>query len=111
MPDLIAQGPEPDKRIDVLSRLPDVISGSGSDEELFTRLVNLLLRGIERATAAAVVAVDSSIRVLHWDRRLLTSAEFQPSERLIRQAVESGESVVHVWSGAASASGASAFTL
>jgi adenylate cyclase len=128
---------ESDKRIDVLSRLPDVISGSSSDEELFTRLVNLLLRGIERATAAAVVAVEGfglqvqgsdevhtnpqsavrnrqshAIRVLHWDRRVLADAEFRPSERLIRQAVESGESVVHVWSGTASSpSTPEAFTL
>ncbi len=128
---------ESDKRIDALSRLPDIINGSGSDEELFTRLVNLLLRGIERATAAAVVAVDGSrlgvqgsdegrshpqssirdpqsrnIRVLHWDRRVLAEAEFRPSERLIRQAVESGESVVHVWSSAGSgASTPEAFTV
>ena len=47
---------ESDTRIDALSRLPEIISGSVSDEELFTRLVNLLLRGIDRATAAAVVA-------------------------------------------------------
>ncbi len=93
---------ESDKRIDALSRLPDIISGSSSDEELFTRLVNLLLRGIDRATAAAVVTADSSIRILHWDRRVLAGAEFRPSERLIRQAVQSGESVVHVWSSTAS---------
>jgi adenylate cyclase len=120
---------ESDKRIDALSRLPDIISGSGSDEELFTRLVNLLLRGIDRATAAAVVTAEGSgfrvqgsdggnpnpqsgIRVLHWDRRVLAEADFRPSERLIRQAVESGESVVHVWGGTASRSAErSAFTL
>src|SRR5262245_55887646 len=103
---------ESDKRIDALSRLPDVISGSGSDEELFTRLVNLILRGIERATTGAVIAAEGAIRVLHWDRRVLASAEFRPSERLIRQAVASGESVVHVWSGSSSGvSSASAFTV
>jgi adenylate cyclase len=50
---------EADKRIDALSRLPEIIRGSASDQELFVRLVNLLLSGIERATAAAVVAVGS----------------------------------------------------
>jgi adenylate cyclase len=115
---------ESDTRIDALSRLPEIVSGSVSDEELFTRLVNLLLRGIDRASAAAVVTVQgpkskvqswereagaqstpqsairnpqSAIAILHWDRRLLAEADFEPSERLIRQAVESGESVVHVW--------------
>jgi len=122
-----------DKRIDVLSRLPDIISGSASDQELFVRLVNLLLTGIEPATAAAVVAVredsgfgiqgseekesgvrsqesvdphpdipknlkSDAVEVLHWDRRILAGNEFRPSERLIRQAIETGQSVAHAWS-------------
>jgi adenylate cyclase len=114
-----------DKRIDVLSRLPDIISGSGTDQELFVRLVNLLLNGIDRATAAAVVAVESQssgfrvqgsanpqskiqnpkskiVSVLHWDRRILADKDFRPSERLIRQAVTGGESVAYVWSGSQS---------
>jgi adenylate cyclase len=104
---------EADKRLDVLSRLPDIISGSGTDQELFVRLVNLLLSGIDRATAAAVVAVEgqeSGVRgqesgakvvdVLHWDRRILADSDFRPSERLIRQAVAGGESVAYTWSGA-----------
>jgi adenylate cyclase len=92
-----------DKRIDVLSRLPDIIGGSSSDAEMSVRLVNLLLSGIERATAAAVVESaignpQSAINVLHWDRRGLAGADFHPSERLIRQAIETGQSVAHVWS-------------
>jgi adenylate cyclase len=108
-----------DERIEVLSRLPDIISGSSTDEEMLVRLVNLLLSGVPRATAAAVVALQpsagmapattrsesanrdpQSVSVLHWDRRMLSSAEFRPSERLIRRAIETGESVVHVWSAA-----------
>jgi len=107
-----------DKRIDVLSRLPDIISGSASEQEMLVRLVNLLLSGVERANAAAVVEVregeapaepstaaksairnpQSAISILHWDRRTLTGSEFRPSERLIRQATQSGESTVFVWS-------------
>lgn len=109
---------EADKRIDALSRLPDIISGSPTDRELHVRLVSLLLGGIEQATAAAVVAVadanDSPVAVLHWDRRILAEAEFRPSERLIRQAVGSGESVAHVWTDNASPSPAdkkAAYTL
>lgn len=49
----------PDYRIEVLSRLPDVISGATGDQELFVRLVSMLLAGVPRANAAAVVAVDS----------------------------------------------------
>ncbi len=49
----------PDHRIEVLSRLPDVISGATGDQELFVRLVSMLLAGVPRADAAAVVAVES----------------------------------------------------
>jgi adenylate cyclase len=119
-----------DKRIDVLSRLPDIISGSASEQEMLVRLVNLLLSGVERASAAAVVEVwegeapaeprvqgsgvrvqftpdpQSEIRnpkseivsILHWDRRALTGVDFRPSERLIKQAAQAGESTVFVWS-------------
>ncbi|MEX2176062.1 MAG: adenylate/guanylate cyclase domain-containing protein [Pirellulaceae bacterium] len=90
-----------DQRIDVLGRLPDIISGSSSDQEMFVRLVNLLLTGIPRASAAAVVEVrgqGSEVSVLHWDRRILSGGDFRPSERLIRQAVESRASMAHVWS-------------
>ena len=90
------------ERIEVLSRLPDIISGSASDSEMFVRLVNLLLSGIGRATAAAIVSVpsaseDAPVEVLHWDRRILAGGDFRPSERLIRQAVKAGESVAFVW--------------
>ena len=52
----------PDHRIEVLSRLPDVISGAAGDRELFVRLVSMLLAGVPRADAAAVVAVETEGR-------------------------------------------------
>jgi adenylate cyclase len=101
---------EAEKRIEALSRLPDILREASSDQELIVRLVNLLLSGIARATAVAIVKVQEpekapadaagAVEVLHWDRRILSSTEFRPSERLIRAAVRSGASVVHVWSGA-----------
>ena len=36
--------------------------------------------------------------MLHWDRRQLAAGEFQPSQRLISQALARHESVLHVWS-------------
>lgn len=93
-----------DQRIDVLSRLPEIISSATSDSELFVRLVNLLLSGIPRASAVAIVearpdaaAADRPVRILQWDRRILGGDDFRPSERLILRAVQSGESVVHLW--------------
>ncbi len=52
----------PDRRIEVLSRLPEVISGAAGDYELFVRLVTMLLAGVPRAQAAAVVAVADVAR-------------------------------------------------
>jgi adenylate cyclase len=105
---------EAEKRVEALCRLPDILREANSDQELVVRLVNLLLSGIARATAVAIVVVRQSkpaepaaaetVDVLHWDRRILASTQFRPSERLIRAAVRSGASVVHVWSGAKSPS-------
>jgi adenylate cyclase len=91
-----------DQRIENLSRLPEIISGATSDAELFMRVVNVLLSGVPSADAAAVVAVDQEaterrVKILHWDQRRLAAGQFQPSERLIQEAVRRGESVLHVW--------------
>lgn len=102
--------------IDVLSRIPEVITAADNDAELALRLVNLLLTGLPRAGAAALVAVrgrataSEAIDVLHWDRRNMTGSDFQPSQRLILDAVRRGESVLHVWN-AAHGGGASEFTV
>jgi adenylate cyclase len=105
-----------DAHIDVLSRLPAVISGANTDPELYVRLVNLVLSGVSRASAAALVAVQVGatgrprIEVLQWDRRLVTGDDFQPSERLILEAIRRRESVLHVWN-SSEAAVASAFTI
>ena len=95
-----------DQRMEVLTRLPEVIRGASNDAELWVRLVNMLMAGIPRAAAVAVVATTSHattsprIRVLHWDRRRAIESsthDFQPSQRLIADATQRGQSVLHVW--------------
>lgn len=93
-----------DRRIDVLSHLPEVIWGARGDIELYVRLVNLLLAGIVQADAAGLVetADGEQVKVLHWDRRQETSGVFQPSKRLVIEAIERRrQSVLHVWESAA----------
>ena len=99
----------PDYRIEVLSRLPEVISGATGPDELCVRLVTMLLAGLPRAETAAVVAMEPSettaaarprVSVLHWDRRLATGGDFQPSQRLISEALRQRQGVLHVWHGA-----------
>ena len=99
----------PDHRIEVLSRLPDVIAGATGDSELRVLLVSMVLAGVPRADIAAVVAVEDGadrddespppVNVLYWDQRLVTSGDFQPSQRLIVEAVRQQQSVLHVWRG------------
>lgn len=97
----------PDHRIEVLSRLPQLISGAAGDTELCVRLVSMLLAGVPRADTAAVVAVEGPpdaegpggrrLRVLHWDQRLVSGGDFQPSERLILDSLQQGQGVLHAW--------------
>ncbi len=92
-----------DQRLDVLGQLPDIITNSANDAELFTRLVNLLLAGIEHAVAVAVVSGDpqrpesTPLDILHWDQRPGAGGDFRPSERLIREALRRQQSVLHSW--------------
>ena len=95
-----------DRRIRVLNRLPDLISTSGSERELYTRFVNVLMEGISSATSVAIFRQNNqgedspgndATEVIHWDRRRLTSGDFSPSERLIRQAATEGQVVEHIW--------------
>ncbi len=91
-------------RIDVLGHLSNVISGVADRAELYAQTVNLLLEGIRRADAIAIVAAvatgeTTEVRTLHADQRLTTGAEVQPSRRLVQVAVaRQKQTVVHVWS-------------
>ena len=93
-----------DRRIKVLTRLPDLISNSGSERETYTRFVNMLMEGISSASSVAIIrqaenteGSQSATEVIHWDRRRLTSGDFLPSERLISQAIKEGQVVQHIW--------------
>jgi adenylate cyclase len=94
----------PDYRLEVLSRLPKLISSSSDEAELFEGLVNMLLSGIRRASTAALVKLHTTdgkrrVEALHWDRRRNLGDDFHPSQRLICEAVDRGQSVLHVWGG------------
>jgi adenylate cyclase len=92
-----------DQKFEVLSRLPDVILGSTTDQELFVRLANMLLAGIPRAEAVAVVSAQPTpegslaVEVLYWDRRRDGGPDFQPSQRLILESLTRKQGVVHLW--------------
>lgn len=96
------------RRLDVLRRLPEVIRHAADEREGLARVVDLLLAGIRRAEAVAVVTPEN---VLHWDRRHSRAGRFVPSRRLIHMAIrQQRQTVVHVWS-ATSSTGSNAVTL
>jgi adenylate cyclase len=91
---------DPDRRLEVLSHLPEVIWGARSDPELHVRIVNLLLAGVSQADAAGIVAVESGdrVQVLQWNRRRETAGAFRPSSRLALEAIaRKQQSILHVW--------------
>lgn len=88
-----------DKRIEVLSRLPDLIANVPSENELFDRLVHFLLDGLIHAEAVAIVKPvgEGHVEILNWDRRRETSGDFRTSRRLVHDAIERDCSVLHIW--------------
>ena len=91
------------QQIVALSRLPELITGANTDQEMCVRLVNLLLTSISQATEVAVAqgppaAIDpTEIQILHWDRAQASEEGFEPSGPLMRETLRRRESVVHVW--------------
>ena len=115
-PEMLKQVPyrNADRRIEILNQLPEVISTAGDVKELLIRMVNTLLAGVPTSSTIGIVELQrdkapssaarkpsgdsrDSIRVIQWDRRGLDSGDFQPSERLIRQAIELNETTLHIW--------------
>ena len=89
-----------DRRIDVLSKLPEVIWGAGSLSERDSRLVSLMLAGIRTADAVALVRIDDEggVKVIQWDRRQETAGSFRPSSRLVTEALlKRQQTVLHTW--------------
>lgn len=105
------------RRIDALSRLPQIIADGGTDETLAIRIVNLLMSTILPASFVAIVQLRESdelirsssrttldlseplgnIEVLHWDSRDLARQSFTPSRSLIRRTFALSQSVLHTW--------------
>ncbi len=88
------------ERVEVLAALPGVIRHSPGEAELEARVVDVLLRGIPRAEAAAVIRLaddDGSVE-LRCSSLRQGGAAVVPSRRLVRDAlVNRKQSVMHVW--------------
>ena len=108
------------RQLDVLRRLPTVISSAADDSELSVQLVHLLLAGVTRADVIAIVVLAPSavaesrpqVSILHWEGRRFEGTEFQPSRKLVQEAVSRQQrTVLHVWAASASEKAEATFTL
>jgi adenylate cyclase len=94
-----------DARIDALAALPEVIRYSPGDQELENRVVDVLLQGIAGAEATAIVCLkpapagaDPEIEVRAVKSRRPNRAPWQPSRRLVLDAIDSRrQSILYRW--------------
>lgn len=91
-----------DLRLEVLSKLPKVISQTKTDEDLAFRLVGLILEAIPTADAAAVVAFDelspdARPKMMRWDSRNDEMGRFTPSRRLMIKSLQASQGLLHIW--------------
>ena len=91
------------ERIDVLASLPAVILHSDSEQALEAQVVDVLLRGIPRAEAAAVVRLDlnapaGEVEVHSPRKRSKPRGQVRPSHRLVAEVIQrSREKKMHIW--------------
>jgi adenylate cyclase len=111
-----------DQQIELLSRLPRIMDDSPGDDEFAGRLVELLLEGVPRAEAAAVVQYEltpedreasrvsqltdkpSMMRVATRDK---FEGSFLASRTLVLSALTKRESISHLWDDEPGRSGSS----
>jgi adenylate cyclase len=89
------------QRINVLSQLPELIADAANEEQLLGKIANVMLQGIPLAEVVGMVDASrggESVAIKFWDSRQEFSKSFQPSESLIREAVDTATTVLHVWS-------------
>jgi adenylate cyclase len=98
-------------QVDVLGRLPQMIAQAANDQELFIGLASLLLTGIPRADAVALVGLPpgespDALQLMHKERRHQAQGQFQPSHQLIADALHRKETLMKVWVGSDARTGA-----
>lgn len=105
---------DPVRQMDMLARLPKLISGSTTDEELAGLLVDVLLETIPAGVATAVMRYGDDVTenlenplasgfdpskpaMMRVATRDDYEGRFKPSRRMISSALQTGNSVLHVW--------------
>jgi adenylate cyclase len=92
---------DPAVQIDALVRLPDMIRHAPDEDQLVGELLDVLLIGVPRAEATAVVAWDGrnvQVRASKF-RDGVRPRPLGPSRQLVTRAVQNYENVQHIWGG------------
>lgn len=102
-------------RIDLLSRLPDLVAGSLGDDELFARVTDVLLRATPSASAVAIVkanaeSANSAMQILHYDARNHETNTRDVSTKLVTATLKRRDSVLHLWDATEKRSGSVEYT-
>ncbi len=71
-----------DRRIEALGKLPEIISGAASDQELCVRIVNLLLQGVPQAAFVAILKLRSADETAPAERESGLTASTEATLRL-----------------------------
>jgi adenylate cyclase len=107
---------DPIRQMDMLARLPKMITGSTSDEALAGTLVDVLLETIPAGVATAVMRYEGDLSenlenplasgfdpskpaMMRVATRDDYEGRFKPSRRMISSALQTGKSVLHIWDG------------
>ena len=107
---------DPSRQMDMLSRLPKMISGSTTDEALAGLLVDVLLETIPAGVATAVMRYEGDLSaslenplasgfdsskpaMMRVATREDYEGRFKPSWRMVSSALQTGKSVLHIWDG------------
>lgn len=94
---------KPDLKLEILSRLPPLISEARSDADLAKTIVDQLLEAIPDAGVASVIRNSESgdprqdePDLLFWNSQSDTDL-FRPSRKLLSRSLELRASVLHLW--------------
>ena len=109
-----------DQQLQLLTRLPELISEAQSDTEFGLALCGLLMEAIPQADAVAVARFDMTQippqgdslddfprpLIMRVQTREDFTGSFTPSRRIIQQALNELSSVLHIWRSSAMSAGA-----
>ena len=92
-----------EQRLEILTKFPDAIEKTRTDEELAQEAIKILLKAIPYAKLAACIqyppnpAPDDKPLLMRFATKNDDEGRVTPSKRLMTAAINRGEGMLHVW--------------